>query len=137
LVLSDNCKSVKRGGKRQDIPDNPERFDLWSCVLGRDGFSSGRHYWEVEVEEDAGGWIVGIFRGDVKRKGYFGFKPEEGIWAVGNWTKSLKAFTSPDHTQFPEIKAPRRIRVSLDYEKGQVSFFSVDEGIPIFVFPLA
>ncbi|KAF1413852.1 hypothetical protein FQV23_0000049, partial [Spheniscus humboldti] len=34
----------------------------------------------------------------------------------------------------PEIRTPTRIRVSLDYEKGRVSFFSVDEEIPIFTF---
>ncbi|XP_051666643.1 butyrophilin subfamily 1 member A1-like isoform X1 [Manacus candei] len=133
LVLSDNGKSVKRLDTRHDLPDTPERFNVCHCVLGCEGFTSGRHYWEVKVE-NAGGWIVGIFREDVRRKGYIEFKPEKGIWAVGKHTV-MKAFTSPSPTQFPEIKAPRRIRVSLDYEMGLVSFFSVDEGIPIFVFP--
>ncbi|XP_032567580.1 butyrophilin subfamily 1 member A1-like, partial [Chiroxiphia lanceolata] len=136
LLLSDNGKSVTRGDTRQDIPDTPERFNPWRCVLGREGFTSGRHYWEVEVVEDAGGWIVGIFREDVRRKGDLEFKPEEGIWAVGK-RPILKAFTSPSPTEFPEIKAPRRIRVSLDYEGRRVAFFSVDEGIPIFMFPRA
>ncbi|XP_032568023.1 butyrophilin subfamily 1 member A1-like [Chiroxiphia lanceolata] len=134
LVLSDNGKRVTRVHTRQDIPDTSKRFDLWRCVLGREGFTSGRHYWEVEVVENAGRWIVGIFREDAKRKGEIEFKPEEGIWAVGK-RPILKAFTSPSPTDFPEIKAPRRIRVSLDYEMGQVAFFSVDEGIPIFTFP--
>ncbi|XP_032568120.1 butyrophilin subfamily 2 member A2-like [Chiroxiphia lanceolata] len=133
LLLSDNGKSVTRGDTRQDIPDTPERFNPWRCVLGCEGFTSGRHYWEVEVE-GAGDWIVGIFREDGKRKGDLEFKPEKGIWAVGK-RPELKAFTSPSPTEFSEIKAPRRIRVSLDYEMGQVAFFNVDEGIPIFTFP--
>ncbi|NWQ72101.1 BT1A1 protein, partial [Neopipo cinnamomea] len=135
LVLSDDGKSVKRDDTQQDIPNIPERFDVWRCVLGRDGFTSGKHYWEVEVEF-AGEWIVGVFRENVRRKGDIEFKPEEGIWAVGKRAVFLKAFTSPRPTLFPEIKAPRRIRVSLDYEEGRVAFFSVDEGIPIFTFPL-
>ncbi|KAF1464192.1 Tripartite motif-containing protein 15, partial [Pygoscelis antarcticus] len=34
LVLSEDCKSVRRGEGRQDLPDNPERFDYWPFVLG-------------------------------------------------------------------------------------------------------
>ncbi|NXE98860.1 BT1A1 protein, partial [Menura novaehollandiae] len=136
LVLSDDGKSVKRGDTRQDIPDIPERFNPWRCVLGCDGFTSGRYYWEVEVV-DAGGWTVGISREDVKRKGDIEFKPEEGIWAVGVWAGHFQALTSPDRTLLPETNTPRQIRVCLDYEEGRVAFFSVDEEIPIFTFPLA
>ncbi|KAF1471545.1 Butyrophilin subfamily 1 member A1, partial [Eudyptula minor novaehollandiae] len=136
LVLSDDCKSVKREDTRQDIPDIPERFNPWRCVLGCEGFTSGRYYWEVEAM-DGGGWTVGVSREDVKRKGEIEFKPEEGIWAVGQWAGHFQALTSPNRTLLPEIQTPKRIRVSLDYEEGRVSFFSVDEGIPIFTFPVA
>ncbi|KAM6231957.1 butyrophilin subfamily 1 member A1-like [Spheniscus humboldti] len=133
LVLSDDCKSVKREGTRQDIPDIPERFNIWRCVLGCEGFTSGRYYWEVEVM-NRGDWFVGVSREDVKRKGEINFKPEEGIWAVGQWVGRFRALTSPNRTPLPEIQTPTRIRVCLDYEKGRVSFFSVDEEIPIFTF---
>ncbi|NWI55436.1 BT1A1 protein, partial [Calyptomena viridis] len=136
LVLSDNGKSVTRGDTRQDIPDIPERFNPWRCVLGREGFTSGRCCWEVEVV-DAGGWTVGVSTEDVKRKGDIEFKPEEGIWAVGNWAGHFQALTSPDRILLPEIQTPKRIRVSLDYKEGRVAFFSLDEEIPIFTFPLA
>ncbi|XP_039238779.1 butyrophilin subfamily 1 member A1-like [Pipra filicauda] len=137
LVLSYNGKSVARDNTEQDILVTPKRFDPFHCVLGRGGFTSGRHYWDVEVVVEAGGWAVGVSREDVRRKGNTEFKPEEGIWAVGKQAADLKAFTSPSPTEFPEIKTPMRIRVSLDYEMGRVSFFSVDEGIPIFMFPQA
>nr|XP_010299913.1 PREDICTED: butyrophilin subfamily 1 member A1-like [Balearica regulorum gibbericeps] len=136
LVLSDDCKSVKREDTRQDIPDIPERFNPWRCVLGREGFTSGRYYWEVETV-DGGGWTVGVSRKDVKRKGEIEFKPEEGIWAVGQWAGHFQALTFPNRTLLPEIQTPKRIRVSLDYDEGRVAFFSVDEEIPIFTFPLA
>ncbi|NXI53710.1 BT1A1 protein, partial [Chloroceryle aenea] len=135
LVLSDNCKDVKREDTRQDMPDIPERFNPWRCVLGCKGFTSGRYYWEVEVVDGAG-WTVGVSREDVKRKGDLEFKPEEGIWAVGKWAGQFQALTFPQRTFLPEIQPPRRIRVSLDYEEGRVAFFSVDEEIPIFTFPL-
>ncbi|NXE12195.1 BT1A1 protein, partial [Lophotis ruficrista] len=136
LVLSDDRKSVKREDTRQDIPDIPERFNPWRCVLGREGFAAGRYYWEVEAE-DGGGWTVGVSREDVTRKGEIEFKPEEGIWAVGKWAGQFQALTSPNRTPLPEIQTPRRIRVSLDYEEGRVAFFSVDEEIPVFTFTLA
>ncbi|NXK24081.1 BT1A1 protein, partial [Arenaria interpres] len=136
LVLSEDCKSVTRQDTRQDIPDIPERFNPWRCVLGHEGFTSGRYYWEVEAV-DGGGWAVGVSREDVKRKGEIEFKPEEGIWAVGQWAGHFQALTSPSRTLLPEIQTPKQIRVSLDYEEGRVAFFSVDEGIPIFTFPLA
>ncbi|KAI4550480.1 hypothetical protein MJT46_018645 [Ovis ammon polii x Ovis aries] len=49
LVLSEDLKSVKHGGIRQQLPDNPERFDQSATVLGTQVFTCGRHYWEVEV----------------------------------------------------------------------------------------
>ncbi|NXW51283.1 BT1A1 protein, partial [Nyctiprogne leucopyga] len=135
LVLSDDCKSVKREDTRRDVPSIPQRFTPWRCVLGCEGFTSGRYYWEVEAV-DGGGWTVGVSREDVNRKGEIEFKPEEGIWAVGQWAGHFQALTSPNRTLLPGIQTPKRIRVSLDYEEGRVAFFSVDEEIPIFTFPL-
>ncbi|XP_025976577.2 butyrophilin subfamily 1 member A1-like isoform X2 [Dromaius novaehollandiae] len=135
LVLSDDRKSVKREDVPQDLPDIPQRFMPWRCVLGCEGFTSGRYYWEVEVV-DGGGWTVGVSREDVRRKGEIEFKPEEGIWAVGQWAGRFQALTSPERTFLTEIQSPKRIRVSLDYEEGRVAFFNVDEESPLFTFPL-
>ncbi|XP_067424277.1 butyrophilin subfamily 2 member A2-like, partial [Emydura macquarii macquarii] len=48
LVLSEDGKSVTWADTRQRVPDNPERFDTDLCVLSCEGFTSGRHCWEVE-----------------------------------------------------------------------------------------
>ncbi|XP_067418508.1 butyrophilin subfamily 1 member A1-like [Emydura macquarii macquarii] len=135
LVLSEDGKNVRGAETRQDLPDNPERFDIAYCVLGCEGFTSGRHCWEVEVG-DGVYLFVGVARESVRRKGRISFNPEEGIWAVGGRLGKFQAFTSPA-TPLPLRQVPSRIRVCLDCDRGQVTFFDAGEQAPIFTFPPA
>ncbi|XP_067407680.1 butyrophilin subfamily 1 member A1-like [Emydura macquarii macquarii] len=135
LVLSEDGKSVRRADTWQDLPDNPERFDTVRCVLGCEGFTSGRHYWEVEVG-DGQGWTVGVARESVSRKGGISPSPEGGIWAVERWGDQFQALTSP-WTPLPLSRVPSRIRVCLDCDRGQVTFFDAGDQAPIFTFPPA
>ncbi|XP_067393030.1 butyrophilin subfamily 2 member A2-like, partial [Emydura macquarii macquarii] len=137
LVLSADGKSVRWADTRQDLPDNPERFDSVRCVLGCEGFTSGRHYWEVEVDvEGLGYWAVGVARESVSRKGEISLSPEGGIWAVEQWRGQFQALTSPE-TPLPLSQVPSRIRVCLDCDRGQVTFFDAGDQAPIFTFPPA
>ncbi|XP_043352794.1 tripartite motif-containing protein 15-like isoform X4 [Dermochelys coriacea] len=133
LILSEDWKSVRWGDTRQDLPDNPERFDSEPWVLGCEGFSSGRHCWEVEVE---GGryWAVGVARESVGKKGRISHGPEGGIWAVEQWLCQFRALTSPE-IPLPLSRAPSRVRVCLDCDRGQVTFIDAADEAPIFTFP--
>ncbi|XP_067387445.1 butyrophilin subfamily 1 member A1-like [Emydura macquarii macquarii] len=135
LVLSEDGKSVRGTDTRQDLPDNNERFDTERCVLGCEGFTSGRHCWEVEVG-DGRCWAVGVARKSVKRKGWISPSPEEGIWAVRQLWDQFQALTSPE-TPLPLRRVPSRIRVCLDCDRGQVTFFDAGDQAPIFTFPPA
>ncbi|XP_030399903.1 zinc finger protein RFP-like isoform X2 [Gopherus evgoodei] len=135
LVLSEDGKSVRWEDTRQHVPDNPKRFDSSRCVLGLEGFSSGRHYWEVEVE-DGGAWAVGVARESVRRKGRVNVNPEEGIWAVGQCGTQYLALTSPK-IPLSLAERPRTIGIYLDCEEGRVAFFDADNEGPIFTFPPA
>ncbi|XP_053903647.1 E3 ubiquitin-protein ligase TRIM11-like isoform X2 [Malaclemys terrapin pileata] len=53
LIVSADRRSVRRGDTQPALPKNIERFDTALCVLGCEGFTSGRHYWEVDVKESS------------------------------------------------------------------------------------
>ncbi|XP_062454509.1 uncharacterized protein LOC134152835 [Rhea pennata] len=131
LHLSEDQKEARGQLIQQDLPDNPERFDFEPCVLGCEGFTSGKHFWEVEVGQ-GGVWALGVARESVKRKGQISLTPKEGVWAL----EAYYSLTSP-HANLHLNTLPRRIRVSLDYEAGRVAFFSTDDESPILVYTTA
>ncbi|XP_014818302.1 PREDICTED: zinc finger protein RFP-like [Calidris pugnax] len=131
LLLSEDGRQAKGQLRQQDLPANPERFDFEPCVLGREGFTSGRHFWEVEVGP-GGVWALGVARASLKRKGALSFTPKEGVWGL----EAYHSLTSP-RANLRLNPLPRRIRVSLDYEGGRVAFFSPDDDVPILVYSRA
>uniref|UniRef100_A0A493TNU9 Butyrophilin subfamily 3 member A3 n=1 Tax=Anas platyrhynchos platyrhynchos TaxID=8840 RepID=A0A493TNU9_ANAPP len=139
LVLSQNNSSVRWESERQQVPDTPERFDYWYCVLGHEEFREGRHCWLVEVEGEQkkySQWAVGVARASMKRKGYFKRNPEEGIWAVQYNEGQLESLTSPP-TPLSLSPVPTMIWVCLDCTQQQVSFINADNGVEIFTFTAA
>ncbi|XP_063174776.1 E3 ubiquitin-protein ligase TRIM15-like isoform X6 [Chroicocephalus ridibundus] len=135
LVLSKDLKSVRWEYVLRESPDSPERFDADPCVLGCEAFTSGRHCWVVDLTEGQY-CAIGVTKESLRRKGPIGFNPEEGIWAVQQWGFQNRALTSPP-TLLNLPRVPKKIRVSLDYEWGEVAFYDVENKIPIFTFPPA
>ncbi|XP_032997507.1 tripartite motif-containing protein 10-like [Lacerta agilis] len=146
LTLSADLKSVKVG----EVPDD-EDMDGLHCipyVLGREKFTSGRHWWEVELGLNAEDeeymdqeclWIVGAAQESFQRNRGFDLSPKARIWAVGvsPFSKKLTAFTSCGPTHLCLAHEVRRIRVSLDYKACQVEFFDADTNASVFTFSAA
>ncbi|XP_054831891.1 E3 ubiquitin-protein ligase TRIM7-like [Eublepharis macularius] len=128
LILSNNTKSLRWREKTQDLPSNPERFDYWSAVLGCEGFTGGRHFWDVTVGIE-GDWFVGVARRSVKRKGKSSLRV--GTWSIG---KIGELYQTIDDFPLFLSSEPKRIRVSLNYAGGQVAFFDADKAAILFVF---
>uniref|UniRef100_A0A8C7PFA9 Uncharacterized protein n=1 Tax=Oncorhynchus mykiss TaxID=8022 RepID=A0A8C7PFA9_ONCMY len=64
-----------------NLPDNPDRFERVVNVLGKDGFSSGRFYYEVTVKGKIE-WDLGVASESINRKGPITLSPKNGYWAV-------------------------------------------------------
>ncbi|XP_054848247.1 zinc-binding protein A33-like [Eublepharis macularius] len=135
LVLSKDLDSVHLVDNPEDeVPDGPERFSKSVCVLGAQGFTSGRHYWEVEVGNKTS-WDIGVAKESVNRKeAKVTVKPSNGFWAI--WLRNgseYKALDSPSKQLSLKTK-PQKVGVYLDYEGGQVSFYNADTMAHIFTF---
>ncbi|XP_053147590.1 zinc finger protein RFP-like [Hemicordylus capensis] len=133
LILAEDRKSVRWEEKWQDLPDNPERFSYFCCVLGCEGFTAGRHYWEVTVGSE-GYWAVGVARKSVKRKGKFCWGSEEGIWAVKKCYFEYLVPNSPADILLRLSGEFKRIRVTLNCAGGQVALLDADSAAPIYTF---
>ncbi|XP_077778116.1 zinc finger protein RFP-like isoform X2 [Podarcis muralis] len=142
LILSEDRKSVRCGREKQNLPDSRKRFDPKTYVLGSERFRAVRKWWEVEVGgEKNATWAVGVARDSTPRKGQVSLQPSVGIWAVGKAIVGslygLWAFTAPERTPLLLNHELRKIRVTLDYEKGSVGFVDVKGDVLIFTFPNA
>ncbi|XP_058248614.1 zinc-binding protein A33-like [Hemibagrus wyckioides] len=120
LVVSDDLTSVRLSDEKQKLPDNPERFDQYWCILGSEGFNSGTHCWDVEVG-DCTDWDVGVMTESAQRKGKI--ISRSGIWCVEYEYSKYKAVSSPQiFTLHPVAQKCQRIRVKLDWDRGKLSF---------------
>ncbi|XP_042590395.1 E3 ubiquitin-protein ligase TRIM35-like [Cyprinus carpio] len=117
LLLSDDLTSVKDSGNNQPLPDNPERFDCYPCVLGSEGFNSGTHCWDVEVK-DSLCWHLGVTTASNQRKGGDFFYSDP--WCVQYHESPYLSLVTK--CGFPVKQRLDRVRVDLDCEGGTVSF---------------
>uniref|UniRef100_A0AAY4A1R4 E3 ubiquitin-protein ligase TRIM39-like n=2 Tax=Denticeps clupeoides TaxID=299321 RepID=A0AAY4A1R4_9TELE len=132
LILSADGKQVRHGDKRQNLPDNPERFDECICVLGKEGFSSGRFYYEVEVRGKTE-WDLGVARESINRKGKITVSSQNGYWTVSLRNGKYKACAGPPVLLSLSMK-PQKVGVFVDYEEGLVSFYDVENSSHIYSF---
>uniref|UniRef100_A0A674E0W7 E3 ubiquitin-protein ligase TRIM39-like n=1 Tax=Salmo trutta TaxID=8032 RepID=A0A674E0W7_SALTR len=133
LILSEDGKQVRRGNTPQNLPDNPKRFNQHWIVLGKDGFSSGRFYYEVMVKGKTI-WSLGLARESTDRKGIITLSPGDGLWTMvlsdGN---VYQGCTSPPVLLSLREK-PQKVGVFVDYEEGLVSFYDVEAKSHIYSF---
>ncbi|XP_003412481.2 probable E3 ubiquitin-protein ligase TRIML1 [Loxodonta africana] len=137
LILSNDLKSVKHGGLRQQLPDNPERFDQSATVLGAQIFTCGRHYWEVEVGNKTE-WEVGICKDSVSRKGNLPKPPGDLFSLIGLKIGDEYSLWVSSPLKGQHVREPvQKVGVFLDYESGHIAFYNVMDESLIYSFPPA
>ncbi|XP_054436693.1 butyrophilin-like protein 9 isoform X1 [Pteronotus mesoamericanus] len=112
---------------------DPQRFTKQTCVLSRERFQAGRHYWEVDVGRRSR-WFLGACLEAVARAGRARLSPATGYWVMGLWNSSEYFVLEPQRVALSVRVPPRRVGVFLDYEAGKLSFFNVTDGSHIYTF---
>uniref|UniRef100_A0A674BP00 B30.2/SPRY domain-containing protein n=1 Tax=Salmo trutta TaxID=8032 RepID=A0A674BP00_SALTR len=133
LIVSENRKQVSFQGTRRNIPYNPKRFSTRLAVLGKEGFSSGRFYFEVQVRGKIE-WEVGVARESIIRKGQTAVSPDGGLWAL--YMTGENKYEIKDTPPIPLFlsQKPQKVGVFVDYEEGQISFYDVENRSHIYSF---
>ncbi|XP_072543471.1 zinc-binding protein A33-like isoform X2 [Salminus brasiliensis] len=133
LLLTDDGKEVRHSDIEQNRSDNPKRFTSCVNVLGKEGFSSQRFYYEVQVRGKTE-WDLGVVRESITRKGKITLTPQNGFWTV--WMRNgneYKACAGPSVLLSLREK-PQKVGVFVDYEEGLVSFYDVEARSHIYSF---
>ncbi|XP_075199463.1 E3 ubiquitin/ISG15 ligase TRIM25-like [Anomaloglossus baeobatrachus] len=138
LLISDDLKTATWTERDQNRPETAERFQC-NHVMSRRGFTSGRHYWDVEGSR-SGGWIVGMCYPSIDRRVRM-FYPSigrRGQSLIGDNNKSWSLWRCYGHyfvihdnkeIRLPDKISSDRFRICLDYEAGQLSFYELCDPI--------
>lgn len=134
-----SCLVVTEDGRRLKYdknasPYSPGLSDLFKRfdgpkIFGTEGFTSGRHYWEVKVGVK-NNWDVGVAKESASRSEGAHMKKENGFFAI----QKRGADYSAPHKDLHLCPRPRLLGVYLDYNEGRVSFYDVNRKMHIFSF---
>uniref|UniRef100_A0A4W5JBF5 B30.2/SPRY domain-containing protein n=1 Tax=Hucho hucho TaxID=62062 RepID=A0A4W5JBF5_9TELE len=133
LIVSEDGKQVRIGDLWQNVTDGPERFNLVVNVLAKEGFSSGRFYYEVQVNGKTR-LDLGVAVESINRKSRVTLSPGHGYLAICLRDGDRYVAAENPAILITLSQKPQKIGVYVDYEQGQVSFYDVDNRSHIYSF---
>ncbi|XP_077345496.1 E3 ubiquitin/ISG15 ligase TRIM25-like [Lithobates pipiens] len=123
LSISYDKKTATKAGPYQPLLYTEERFMDYNQVLGSRSFSSGKHYWEVDLQRSSN-WIIGMCYASIDRDGGDSLIGRNDVsWGLGRKGSKYKAVHDKNETELRYVVPGKRVRVYLDYEAGQISFY--------------
>ncbi|XP_063786699.1 E3 ubiquitin/ISG15 ligase TRIM25-like [Pseudophryne corroboree] len=128
ILISGDRKTASRSDINQNHPVTPERFE-GNQVISIRRFSSGRHYWEVDVSKSVW-WGVGMCYPSIDRRGdpsYIGYNNKS--WCVYRCNDQYSVIHDSTVIRLPDNIPCDRVRVYLDHGAGQLSFYSICDPI--------
>uniref|UniRef100_A0A671T124 E3 ubiquitin-protein ligase TRIM39-like n=1 Tax=Sinocyclocheilus anshuiensis TaxID=1608454 RepID=A0A671T124_9TELE len=133
LTQSDDRKQMSHRGIKQKLPNNQERFDHYPGVLGKEGFLSGRFYFEVQLKGKSQ-WNLGVARESINRKGKIRVSPQDGFWVVALRSGNVY-WACADPCVYLSLRVkPQKVGVFVFYEEGLVYFYDVESRSHIYSF---
>ncbi|XP_075037559.1 E3 ubiquitin/ISG15 ligase TRIM25-like [Mixophyes fleayi] len=132
IIISEDWRTASYTDVNQNRPDGPERFKS-KQVLSTRSFSTGRHYWEVDVSREEK-WLIGLSSQSIERKivgneSYIGYNDKS--WGL-SFVKHLKTCHNNIHKELNEINLGSPVQtvgIYLDYEAGRLSFYQLCDPI--------
>ncbi|XP_072288671.1 E3 ubiquitin-protein ligase TRIM39-like [Eucyclogobius newberryi] len=119
LHLTQENKQVQYMDQRKNLPENPERFSFFLYVLGKQQFSSGRFYFEVQVK-DKTSWCLGVMSESADRK-----------LESGDLTKKTGYWQISRGSSVPLWSAVEKVGVFVDYDEGLICFYDAETSVLI------
>ncbi|XP_075066544.1 E3 ubiquitin/ISG15 ligase TRIM25-like [Mixophyes fleayi] len=128
IHISDDRKTASWSDINQKRPLTFERFE-YNQVISTRRFSSGRHYWEVDVSK-SGKWRVGMCYPSIARIGNMSnIGGNNKSWCLWRYNYQYTVRHNMKVIQTPDIISCDTVRICLDYEAGQLSFYSLCDPI--------
>ncbi|XP_062998647.1 fibronectin type III and SPRY domain-containing protein 2 [Elgaria multicarinata webbii] len=123
--LTIECRKTE--SPRSDLPFSGNNFTRSIAIMGYPIPFRGKHYWEVDVDENTE-YRVGVAFENVTRDSYLG--ASHSSWCMRHTASpSRHTYEFLNDGMTPDIRitvAPQRIGLLLDYNKGALSFFNAD-----------
>lgn len=131
LIVSEDLTALSHTEEEeQKRPDNPERLHIG--VLGSKGFTTGLHCWDVDVG-DNDSWALGVVKQSAQNKRGKAMQLEDDLWSIYYMDGKYCAGTTA-WTELTVDQQPRIIRISLNCERGELSFLDLDAIAPLYTF---
>ncbi|XP_066446352.1 E3 ubiquitin/ISG15 ligase TRIM25-like [Eleutherodactylus coqui] len=128
IHISDDQKTATGTRENQKRPETAERFQIYQ-VMSRRGFSSGRHYWDVDGSR-LGRWRVGMCYPSIDRRGQqscIGYNNKS--WCLWRYNNLYSVIHDSKVIPLPHIISSNRFRICLDYGAGRLSFYELCDPI--------
>nr|XP_023398262.1 tripartite motif-containing protein 43-like [Loxodonta africana] len=134
IMVFDDVRSLRLRRDLQEVPF-PSRRSQYFAAWGDQAFTSGKHYWEIDVD-DAWDWAVGVCKDTWLRKN--GSLVESKNVFLLLCVKDINRYnlltTSPVFPQYIE-KPLGRVGVYIDFDSRSMSFVNVAKSSLIWRYP--
>ncbi|XP_038672308.1 E3 ubiquitin-protein ligase TRIM39-like isoform X2 [Scyliorhinus canicula] len=133
LVFRADHRSVRWVKDTANLTDVENKYFGTYVVWGTKGFTSGRQYWEIEVDEGSI-WSVGISALNFRTQKWIRPSQREEYWAVVLWNIGEKLFTTRSLGLFVRIVELLKIGIYLNSDAGTVTFYNPENASPVYKF---